>query len=207
MYKRLYKEANDSIPLNLELKENLIKKAQTENKNNRLNYLYRYGAIAAALVIAVGIFNIFPKTQKSDILKKPAEVTEETNQPMTRMARGVPKAISEESNEFPPAYSPTVEFDCIDWIIPDGLEVVSQSENFVEFAGGDRKLMITLMPYRGLMDTVGEIDGEKIDENSVMVSEGENEYIVYLMKGESDYKISAKNISEEDIKNLIKSIK
>ena len=204
MYKRLYKEANDSIPLNLELKESLIKKAKT--KRNKFSYLYKYGAMAAALVIAIGIFNVLPKTQKSDTVTKPGEVTVEENQPMPRMARGVPEAPSEESKGTPPIFSTTDELDYTAWILPGDMEVISQSENSVTFSDGDMKLTVTLMPYRGLLDTEDEIEGERIDENSVMVKEGESEYSVYIMRGERDYKISSKNISEKDLKNLIKSI-
>ena len=207
MYKRLYKEANDSIPLNSELKDSLIKKAQTENEKNKFGYLYRYGALAAALVIVIGIFNLLPKTQKSDTSPNLAEVIVEENQPMPRMTRGIPETVSEDSKGTPPAFSPTDELDYTNWILPEGMEIISQSENSVVFSGGDMKLTVTLMPYRGLLDTEGVIEGEKIDENSVMVKEGEIEYSVYLMRGDRDYKISSEKISENDLKIFIKSIK
>ncbi len=207
MYKRLYKEANDSIPLNSELKEKLIKEARAENEKNKFGYLYRYGAMAAALVIAVGIFNLLPKTQKSDTSPNLAEVIVEENQPMPRMTRGIPETVSEDSKGTPPAFSPADELDYADWILPGGMAVISQSENSVAFSDGDMKLTVTLMPYRGLLDTEGMIEGERIDENSVMVKEGENEYSVYLMRGDRDYKISSKNISEKDLKIFVNSIK
>ena len=161
MYKKLYKDAVNSIPVNEELKEKLMAKTVSE-KRKKPTYLYRYGALAACLIIAVGVIGVFSKPQV--LSEKPEKIVETENIPMNKMSRGLPVPVSEEVGSAPPAYSPTEGLDFSDWILPDGLEFTESSENSVAFSNGDMKITVTLLPCRGFLDTSGEREVERIDE-------------------------------------------
>ncbi len=56
MFKKIYKEVNDSIPVNEELLNSLLKKAEQPVKVIKLKSVYKYGtAIAAVLVLAASL--------------------------------------------------------------------------------------------------------------------------------------------------------
>lgn len=61
MFDKLYKEANDSIPVNQELLECLKCEAAKEKKEKPYGFIYRYGYIAAAIVLVTVSLNVLPR--------------------------------------------------------------------------------------------------------------------------------------------------
>ncbi len=53
MFKKAYKDINDSIPVNEELLKSLLDEAKKPVKVVRFKNIYKYGAVAAALILAV----------------------------------------------------------------------------------------------------------------------------------------------------------
>lgn len=64
MFEKLYKEANDQIPLNAELLEKLKNEARHPRKK-QLAAIYKYGFAAAALLIVTVSLNVLPNMQKT----------------------------------------------------------------------------------------------------------------------------------------------
>ena len=98
MFRKLYKEANDEIQINQVLKEKLKLEATKSPSKNYTKYIYRYGYMAAAiLIVAVGI-NILPDFSKETLAPDttPMTVSETEGEPM--MARSVEEkqAVSED---------------------------------------------------------------------------------------------------------------
>ncbi len=130
MFKKLYKEANDEIPLNNELMEELKAEASKGAKKSYSGFAYRYGYAAAAIVIAVISLRVLPDmTEEPQITppvpsvissaemtehiateqqdgdeqyRAPSKVTEETEQ---RASVDIPKAVTEEADEVIPQES------------------------------------------------------------------------------------------------------
>ena len=82
MFDKLYKEANDEIPVNMLLMESLKKEASGGKRKKSFGFMYRYGFAAAAVVIMVISLNVLPKVEKTQDMPdkypgtKPEIVTE-----------------------------------------------------------------------------------------------------------------------------------
>ncbi len=200
MYKDLYKKANDSIPLNLELKERLKKEAQTEKKTNKLGFLYKYGALAAAIVVVIGVYNILPKPETADKSEKPAKEEQIANVPKVRTVEDMADAKLEMAKTHgrdinPPAYTP-LWLDYTGWALPEGLEVTESLDNAVVFSGNDMKISVTVIK-----------DGEGLNENCEIENTKPNNYRINLSRNSKTYLILTENVIKDDIDKLLKSIK
>lgn len=63
MFGKLYKEANDEIPVNTELMEKLKAEAASGRKKNHFTYAYRYGYAAAAILLVTVSLSVMPKLE------------------------------------------------------------------------------------------------------------------------------------------------
>ncbi len=66
MFKKLYKEANDEIPVNTELLAKLRKEAAKEKKHPPYSFIYKYGFAAAAVLIITVSLSVLPKLKIPD---------------------------------------------------------------------------------------------------------------------------------------------
>ena len=115
MFDRLYKEANDDIPVNTELMEALMHKAAEKKKKKPFAYIYRYGFVAAAAaVIAVSLHampyinrNLIEDSSYIDAGNSTAESAEESSETFDKSA-----ANAFESNQ-------TYEEEAPSWTHPE----------------------------------------------------------------------------------------
>lgn len=66
MFDKLYKEANDEIPVNEELLKKLKCEASNVKRKNPYSFIYKYGFAAAALLIVVVSLNALPAMNSSN---------------------------------------------------------------------------------------------------------------------------------------------
>lgn len=65
MFDKLYKEANDEIPVNTKLMEQLKSEASKERRKNPYSFMYKYGFAAAAVLIITVSLNVLPQMNKN----------------------------------------------------------------------------------------------------------------------------------------------
>lgn len=65
MFDKLYKEANDEIPINTELMERLKNEASKGKRKNPYGFMYRYGFAAAAVLIVAVSLNVLPEMKNN----------------------------------------------------------------------------------------------------------------------------------------------
>ncbi len=72
MYKKLYREAMDEIPVNTALMEKLKCEAAGSRKKSRWSFQYRYGYVAAAILLLVVSAKLLPGLTQKPIVAEPA---------------------------------------------------------------------------------------------------------------------------------------
>ncbi len=71
MFDKLYKEANDEIAVNIELMEKLKYEASRAKKRGPYGFIYKYGYLAAAVLIVAVSLNVLPVLKDAGEIEKP----------------------------------------------------------------------------------------------------------------------------------------
>ncbi len=111
MFKKVYKEINDSIPVNNELLQSLLSEAEKPVKRVKFKNIYRYGGVAAAALLltvsAIGVSEIGFPAAKSKPVK--SDIATASDTAAEQKVQGNAKAIQEESISDSSVYYDTVQ--------------------------------------------------------------------------------------------------
>ena len=118
MWKERYRKANEEIPLNEELLGALLETAE-KTHNDKRHYVFRFGTVAAAAMIGIGIFSYSYFSKEGENLSEPmAQVTQ-------------PKAKIVEEIRTEPSLNETPETEP-QKVIPQPVIIVATEESVVE---------------------------------------------------------------------------